>query len=204
MTDISISHNDFHDLTTGYSEAVKIVGNVNGFIVEHNSVRDVKNIGIVAAGNYDWVGLTDESLNLARNGVIRHNKITKCISPIADSAGIYIDGAKDIQITDNHSFENTIGFSVGAEQPGETAGILFSHNTADTNTHAGIVIGTNTTGARVSNVRVTDNEFCCNYTSPVFGGAQVIFSNADNVVVSDNRIETLSEYMVTALSLIHI
>jgi len=96
MTDISVSHNDIYDLTTGYSEAVKIVGNVDGFIVECNNVHDVTNIGIVAAGNYDWVGLADASLNHARNGVIRHNKTHKCVSPVADSAGIYVDGARDV------------------------------------------------------------------------------------------------------------
>jgi len=202
MTDISVSHNDIYDLTTGYSEAVKIVGNVDGFIVECNNVHDVTNIGIVAAGNYDWVGLADASLNHARNGVIRHNKTHKCVSPVADSAGIYVDGARDVQITDNHSYENTIGFSVGAEQPGEANGILLSRNTADKNTHAGIVIGTNTTDARVYGVQVTENKFCCNYTDSVFGGGQVIFSNADDITVSDNQIESLSEYMVTANGLV--
>lgn len=198
MRNISIMHNDIHHLTTGYSEAVKIVGNVDGFVVESNNVHDVTNIGIVAAGNYDWVGLVDTSLNQARNGVIRHNKVYSCVSPVADSAGIYVDGARDITIEDNHSYKNTIGFSVGAEQPGDATGIVLSRNIADKNKRAGVMIGTNTPGARVIDVTVTDNTFRRNYKRSVFGGAPVIFSNAENITVADNRIESLNEYMVTA------
>jgi len=198
MENVSVMHNDIYNLTTGYSEAVKIVGNVDGFMVEGNNVHNVTNIGIVAAGNYDWVGVSDSNLNQARNGVIRHNNIHNCISPVADSAGIYVDGARNVSIEDNHSYKNTIGFSVGAEQAGAVNGIVLSRNIADKNLHAGIMIGTNTPGARVTDVTITENTFCRNYKKPVFGGAQVIFSNVDNVTVSNNRIESLSEYMVTA------
>jgi len=157
LKNISIMHNDIHNLTTGYSEAVKVVGNVDGFVVEGNNVHDVTNIGIVAAGNYDWVGLTDARLNQARNGVIRCNRIHNCVSPVADSAGIYVDGARDVTIEDNYSYKNTIGFSVGAEQAGEAHGIVLARNIADKNIHAGIMIGTITPGARVTRVVVAEN-----------------------------------------------
>lgn len=198
MTSISVLDNDIYNLTTGYSEAVKVVGNVDGFIVEGNDVYDVSNICIVAAGNYTWVGLADANLNHARNGIIRYNNTYRCVSPIAASAGIYVDGGKDIFISENYSHHNTVGFSIGSEQPGEASGIVLSRNESAKNTQAGLILGTMTAGATVSDVTVTENKFRANFTTPVWGGAPIIFSNAQNVTISENKIKSLSQYMVTA------
>lgn len=198
MSSISVMDNDIYNMTTGYSEAVKVVGNVDGFIVEGNDVYDISNICIVAAGNYAWVGLADADLNHARNGIIRYNKTYRCVSPIAASAGIYVDGGKDIFISENYSHHNTVGFSVGSEQPGEATGIVLSRNDSSENTQAGLILGTMTAGATVSDVIVTENEFYGNYTDPVWGGAPIIFSNAESVTISDNKIKSISQYMITA------
>jgi len=198
MNNISILDNEIYDMTTGYSEAVKIVGNVDGFLVQENEVHDISNICIVAAGNYAWVGLADASINHARNGIISNNETYRCISPIAASAGIYVDGGQDIFISENHSHHNTVGFSIGSEQPGNAKKIILSHNKSTMNTQAGLVLGTLTQGADVSNVIVTENKFKNNYTDAVYGGAPIIFNNANNVTVINNKINSISQYMITA------
>ena len=194
---ITLQENTIYNLTTGYSEAIKIVGNVDGFIIDNNDIHDVANICIVAAGNYAWVGLSDPALNQARNGVIRNNRTRRCVSPIADSAGIYTDGARNILVTGNHSYENTVGFSVGAEELGATSGIVLHNNIAENNTKAGFVIGTVTAGAFVNGVTATENHLRNNFTSPIFGGGPIVFSRAENVLLNDNVIQSLNQYMVT-------
>ena len=198
MTNISILENEIYNLTTGYSEAVKIVGNVDGFVVEGNTVHDVTNICIVAAGNYTWVGLADASLNHARNGIISHNETYKCVSPIAASAGIYADGAKNILMTDNYSHHNTVGFSVGSEQEGEATGIILTRNESADNTQAGLVIGTNNASAVVDGVIVTENDLHGNYTDAVYGGAPIVMNTAQNITIFNNDISSISQYIMTA------
>ncbi len=197
MTHISISDNKVHNLTTGYSEAIKIAGNVDGFTVENNEVFDISNIGIVAAGNYAWVGLADPRLNQARNGTIRNNATYRCVSPVAASAGIYVDGAKNITVSNNYSHHNTVGFSVGSEEPGQATGITLSGNVAADNTQAGIVIGTNTADAMVDGVVLDQNEFRGNYTIPIWGGAPIVINKSNNVTITENDIKSISQYMVT-------
>ncbi len=197
MSDILVVDNKVHNLTTGYSEAIKVTGNIDGFLIDNNVVHDISNIGIVAAGNYDWVGLDDARLNRARNGIIRNNEVYRCVSPVAASAGIYVDGARNITVTDNYSHQNTVGFSVGSEQPGEASKIVLTGNVAADNSQAGVVIGTISPDSNVDNVTLNNNEFRGNYTAPVWGGAPVIINKSSNVRIEDNSIMSLSEYMVT-------
>lgn len=203
MTAISVIDNAIYDLTTGYSEAIKIVGNVDGFIIEGNEVHDVSNICIVAAGNYAWVGLADASLNQARNGIIRYNETYRCVSPIAASAGIYVDGAKNIMVSENYSHHNTVGLSVGCEQQGNTTSITLSRNDSTENTQAGIVIGTNTANAIVDGVIITENEIHENYTTPIWGGAPIILNKSKNIFIRDNKIESISQYIITVNALVN-
>ena len=201
MTNISVTDNKVYNLTTGYSEAIKFAGNIDGFTIENNEVFDIANIGIVAAGNYAWVGLADPRLNQARNGIIRNNLTYRCISPIAASAGIYVDGAKNITVSNNYSHHNTVGFSVGSEEAGQATGITLSGNVAADNTQAGIVIGTNTSDAIVDGVVLRENEFRGNYTTPVWGGAPIVINKSNNVTITKNEIQSISQYMVTVNAL---
>lgn len=197
MRDISVTNNKVYDLTTGYSEAIKVTGNIDGFLVEGNEVHDVSNIGIVAAGNYAWVGLEDINLNQARNGIIRNNEVYRCVSPVAASAGIYVDGARDISVIDNYSHDNTVGFSVGSEQPGVASTIVLSGNVSTDNSQAGVVIGTISPDSLVEGVTLVDNELRGNYTSPVWGGGPIVINKSKNVTIEENDISSISQYMVT-------
>ncbi len=197
MRNVSVLNNKVYNLTTGYSEAIKITGNIDGFLVAGNEVYDISNIGIVAAGNYDWVGLKDKHLNHARNGVIRNNEVYRCVSPVAASAGIYVDGAREVSVKNNFSHHNTVGFSVGAEQPGEASAIVLSGNVSADNTQAGLVVGTISPDSMVSDVTVNANELRGNYTNPVWGGGPIIINKSKNVSIADNSVSSISEYMVT-------
>lgn len=197
MRNISVVENKVYNLTTGYSEAIKITGNVDGFLVENNEVYDVSNIGIVAAGNYSWVGLEDARLNHARSGIIRKNEVYRCVSPVAASAGIYVDGARNITVVDNNSHHNTVGFSVGSEQPGEAGDIVLSNNIAEDNSQAGVVIGTISADSMVNGVKLTGNKMQGNYTIPVWGGAPIIINKSKNVSIEANEISSISQYMIT-------
>ncbi len=197
MREISVTNNEVYDVTTGYSEAIKVTGNIDGFLVEGNEVYDVSNIGIVAAGNYAWVGLDDMNLNQARNGIIRNNEVYRCVSPVAASAGIYVDGARDINVIDNYSHDNTVGFSVGSEQPGAASTIVLSGNVSADNSQAGVVIGTISPDSMVEGIRLVGNEIRGNYTSPVWGGAPIVVNKSKNITIQENDIRSISQYMVT-------
>lgn len=197
MRNITLTGNKVFNLTTGYSEAIKITGNIDGFLVENNEVHDVSNIGIVAAGNYAWVGLQDAQLNQARNGIIRNNEVYHCVSPVAASAGIYIDGARDITVINNHSHHNTVGLSVGSEEPGATSNVVLVDNVAADNSQAGVVIGTISANSLVNHVTLSGNEIRGNYKSPVWGGGPIIINKSKNISIEENRIESISQYMIT-------
>lgn len=194
---VTVTGNKVFNLTTGYSEAIKIVGNVDGFLITKNEVYDVSNIGIVAAGNYAWVGLQEPHLNQARNGVIRDNEVYRCVSPVAASAGIYVDGARDITVINNNSHHNTVGFSVGSEEPGVASNVALTNNVASDNIEAGVVIGTISANSMVDHVTLSGNEIHGNYTSPAWGGGPIIINKSKNISIEENKIHSISQYMIT-------
>ena len=76
------------------SEALVLNGNVTGFQVTGNVVRDVNNIGIDMIG-----GETDIQPNpalVARNGIVRRNVVVAANSNYEGgyAAGIYVDGGR--------------------------------------------------------------------------------------------------------------
>src|SRR5260221_10977749 len=126
ITDLTISNNTIHDIVPGYAEGMTLNGNVDSFTIIGNEVYDVANIGICAAGNYQWV-LTQypyllKSNNQSRNGLIKNNSVYRCISPVATSAGIYLDGSLNVTVQGNESYNNGTGLSVGNEQDSSTSG----------------------------------------------------------------------------------
>ena len=123
-TNTKISGNTITDCITGYSESITMAGNVDGFMVEDNVITNNTNIGIDIAGHFPWVRDWDTNevilpaLNQARNGTIRGNTVTKSISLIAASAGIYCDGCRNVTIERNLLVENAAGISIGCEVGG--------------------------------------------------------------------------------------
>lgn len=183
-TQIMVLGNHLYNLTTGYSEALTITGNVDGFVIADNQVNDISNIGIVAAGNYPWVGIPD-NLNHARNGTIRNNTVYNCASPIAIAAGIYLDGAVNVTVENNSSYANQVGLSVGCEQEGSSTGHILRNNLVYNNADAGIYLGSVGGNRLVQDISVSGNTFFKNFSAGGFGG-EIVLQEIDQVTMRNN------------------
>ena len=144
LSNIVIANNKLDNIAPANSEAITIAGNVDGFLVENNTISNVNNIGIDLAGNYSWHSPNPE-LNQARNGVVKNNTVAKANSISGDgfAAGIYVDGGKNITVENNKVTQCDVGFSINAEQPGIVSGIVLRNNLAFLNQKAGIRFGAN-------------------------------------------------------------
>lgn len=202
MRSIVIRGNELYDIVPGYSEGIKIVGNVEGFLVEDNHIHDIANIGIVAAGNYAWVKDSEgvkipADLNHARDGIIRNNTVNNAVSPVANSAGIYLDGAHRVRVEGNISHHNSVGFSVGCEQPGTADGNVLKNNIAYENSDAGLVVGTIHAGASVTDTSIEYNEFRHNYSKGGWGG-ELTIQQVDGLSIQNNIFISRSDLMSIA------
>jgi parallel beta-helix repeat protein len=181
ITNVKIDNNEVSNCATGWGEAVTVTGNVNGFSVSRNTVYDIANIGIVAAGNYTSTGAT--SNNQARNGIISSNEVFECMSAIANSAGIYIDGALNCTIERNEVYNCGVGIAVGAEQNtatgngGQSTGHIVNNNSCYNNVITGAIFGgvagfgyTTTVG----NTKIFNNTFYKNRTGAVINGVTTL------------------------------
>jgi hypothetical protein len=115
LIDIRIDNNEVYNCVTGRGEAISIVGNVEQFRVSFNKVYQISNIGIVAAGNYDYT-TAPFAVNQARNGFIVGNEVYRCMSPVKIAGAIYLDGALNCVVERNRVYESSVGISVGAEE----------------------------------------------------------------------------------------
>ncbi len=169
ISNVIIDSNIVYNNVPGYSEAVTVNGNVDSFAVNNNEVHDNANIGIVAAGHYQWI-VDDASFtvtapnNYSRNGYIKSNDVYKNISPIAISAGIYLDGSSNVTVEDNESYKNGVGISVGNEQSNSTSGgHLIQSNVFRDNLGAGMYYGSTNSTSMVQNCVAKWNTLENNY-----------------------------------------
>ncbi|WP_378185815.1 hypothetical protein ACE939_11920 [Aquimarina sp. W85] len=186
ITNVSIDNNTVNNCATGWGEAITVTGNVDGFAIANNRVFDIANIGIVAAGNYKSTGA--EANNQARNGIISQNEVFDCMSAIANSAGIYLDGAKHCKIIRNEVYNCGVGISVGAEENtsinygGNAIGHIIHNNSIYQNVITGAIFG----GAIKSgystilqDTQIYNNTFYKNRTGAAVNGVSTI--NGANV-----------------------
>jgi Right handed beta helix region/Secretion system C-terminal sorting domain len=169
LRNVVIDSNFVYNNVMGYSEAVTVNGNVDSFSITKNQVYDNANIGIVAAGNYNWI-VADPNFsvtapnNFSKNGFIRGNTTYRNISPIAVSAGIYLDGARNVVIENNNSYQNGTGISVGSEQNNSISGYhLVQNNVVSDNITAGMVLGSTNSTCWVENCVIKNNTIRDNY-----------------------------------------
>lgn len=157
---VLIEGNTIYDCELGVSEAISISKNVDGFTVKNNHIRNVSNIGIDVAGFYSPFKGSPE-LNQARNGQIIGNTVSRAQSKYhtGDASGIYIDGARNIAVTDNKIYENDNGLTIGCEIENRAASdILVKNNLIWNNEKSGLSIGGwHQNSGRVFNVIATDN-----------------------------------------------
>lgn len=142
VSDLVIDGNEIYDCDPAQSEALTLNGNVTGFQVTNNVVRDVNNIGIDFIGGEKWAN--KDVTKVVRNGVCRGNHVARCRSSYGGgyAAGIYVDGGRDIVIEDNKVTECDLGIEVGAENKhATTSGITVRRNLIYRNDKAGLVFG---------------------------------------------------------------
>lgn len=187
ITDLLISGNEIHDCRTGYSEALAINGNVDGFEVSHNEVHHISNIGIDIIGHEGTC--LNPNLDQARNGLISWNTAHHCQSPYASAAGIYVDGAKNILIENNIVHTNQWGIEVSCENIGKTSSdILLRNNFIYNNSSAGIQMGgydyPNGSG-KVTHCQILNNSLFNNSTLNAYDGELTLTYSEDCEVVNN-------------------
>ncbi|MFT3680576.1 MAG: right-handed parallel beta-helix repeat-containing protein [Ferruginibacter sp.] len=126
LKNIRIKSNHLYNCRLGYSEGIAVNGNVDGFEISGNEVHDLTNIGIDAIGHEGTS--SSAATDQARNGLIKNNKVYRCISAYATSAGLYVDGGKNIVIENNSSYHNGYGVEVGCENKGKTTDSIIVRN----------------------------------------------------------------------------
>ncbi len=176
---------EIHHNTTGFSENLTLDGNVYNFIVSANSVHDNSNIGILCAGNYGII--SDPGLDQTRFGRVYDNVCYNNASNYATSAGIYIDGAKEIEVFRNRCYGNGYGIEVGAEEDGTTSLIRIYGNLVYDNLEGGISVGgydIETTGQVTQSV-IRNNTVYNNGTSGNSLG-ELYLTKVSNTLIENN------------------
>lgn len=154
LSDITIKGNLVSDCLLGSSEALVLNGNVDGFLVEDNIVRDCNNIGIDIIG-FEGVSRA-KKLDRARNGIVRGNLVFNIDTfynpayggdPVAGggdrcAAGIYVDGGTSVTIENNRVANCNFGVELASESSkGVTDRIVLRNNIIHHNTSAGLIMG---------------------------------------------------------------
>jgi hypothetical protein len=183
LKNIFIGGNYIHDCITGYSESVTLVGNVEYFLIEGNTLENNTNIGIVAAGNYTWTGAPD-NLNIARSGIIRKNVVSNYAGPedLDAAGGIYVDGGNYITVENNIIFNYKVGISIGCENPDRNVyGNIVRNNLAYNCGFSGLFVGSNTT-SMVNNTQVSNNTFYKCGTGKYDIGQIALLNNSGTII----------------------
>jgi cysteine-rich repeat protein len=187
ISDLVIDGNEVYDCDPAPSEALTLNGNVDGFTVTNNVVRDVNNIGIDAIGGERDIQ-PDQNL-VARNGVMRGNHVIRARSSYGGgfAGGIYIDGGRAIVVENNLVTESDLGLEVGSENAGVVASaVTVRNNLLIANEKAGLVFG----GYAASVGRVRDSHFTGNtcYHNDTLGAGfgELWIQYAENNVVENN------------------
>lgn len=193
MSDIVIKGNEVHHLTLGNSEALTVSGNVDGFLIENNSVHDNNNIGIDLAGFYN--ACKSPCIDRARNGKVRGNSVfnnSSVSNPAYEghyaAGGIYADGATKIIIENNFVYNNDFGIELASEnQRKQTSQIEVRNNVIYQNNGAGIIMG----GASSSNGGTSDSIITNNILrdndqlEQGYGEITLQFNNIDNQITNN-------------------
>ena len=194
ISGLLITGNEIYNCRPGFSEALSVDGNVDGFEISNNLIHDITNIGIVAAGHYQVC--PDPLQDQARNGLIKNNEAFNCRSPYAASGGIYIDGGTAIAIENNISYQNDYGIEVGCEITGKSASnITVKNNLVYNNRITGIAFGGfdyPTGSGKIESCTVNNNTFFQDDSINDFNG-EMLITYTENCNVFNNIFSTTSQ-----------
>lgn len=205
LSQINMIDNELYNLKLGASEAMAINGNVNGFQVIQNIVRDNNNIGI------DIIGLEGTAPNpeddQARNGMIQRNQVYNNSSygnPAYgydySAAGIYVDGGSDVQILDNDIHDNDFGIELASEHAGgATSNVEVSFNHIYHNSAAGITLGGyDEERGRTENCIIKENKLTENNAKRLgYGEINLAFDTRNNQLLNNEITANEEGLMIT-------
>jgi len=190
--DIVIDGNTLYSLKLGSSEALVINGNVDGWQVTNNIIRDVNNIGIDAIGFEGTAPANDQ----ARNGLIAYNDVYNITSAgnVAygnerSAACVYVDGGRDITIEYNKAHNCNIGVEIASEHRGKaTSNVTIRNNFIYDNTDAGISMGGyDTQRGSTENCVIVNNTLYNNARlSNAWGAELYVQYDTRNNIIKDN------------------
>ncbi|MGN9863800.1 DUF1565 domain-containing protein [Bacillus swezeyi] len=191
MKDIKIEGNTVEKLTLGASEAVVLNGNIDGFTIAGNVVRDNNNIGIDLIG---YEGTADRN-DFVRNGVVENNTVSHnstygnpAYGDDYSAGGIYVDGGQSIDIKKNKVYGNDIGIEATSEHKGKyAADIQITDNTVYQNAYTGISIGgyDKERGGTIDSV-ISHNIVYRNDTKGLYGGQLLLQYDTKNNKIEKN------------------
>lgn len=162
ITNITVDNCLIHDCDTGWSEALTLNGNVENCLITNCTIKDITNIGIDFAGNYEWTGTVGDPNNQTRFCTVENCLVMNCQSPYATSAGLYSDGARDNTFRYNVIYNCQCGIELGSEQPGSVSENFHIHNNLIIDSGRCIGVGSYlSTGAPNRNAYIYNNTFVC-------------------------------------------
>ena len=162
ISNITVENCYIHDCDTGWSEALTLNGNVSNSLIKNCTIKDITNIGIDLAGNYEWTGTVGDANNQTHDCIVENCLIMNCQSPYATSAGLYSDGARDNTFRYNVIYNCQCGIELGSEQPGSVSENFHIHNNLIIDSGRCIGIGSYLeTGAPNRNAYIYNNTFVC-------------------------------------------
>lgn len=169
-----------------------MAANCRNINVISNRIKNTGNIGIDVTGNYGYC--SDPAKDFPRKCLIYQNRVEQCVSPYATSYGIYVDGAKEVQILKNQVRKCSGGIEIGAEEkpPKEeysTSDILVQDNRIVDNIENGITVGGYQKNLGwVKNVRILNNR-CKNNGKD---NAILTLAKCKNITLKQNTFQNTS------------
>jgi hypothetical protein len=142
------------------------------------------------SGHYSFAN-PNASVNYARSGNVKHNTVYNCVSKVATSGGIYVEG--------NICYANGVGINVGCENNNYNAdNINIRDNFVYNNVGAGIMVGSNQSNGKVTNSTISNNSLFKNVSTGTYDG-EIDIQNTDHLNIINNIVQSRSNVVVVAL-----
>lgn len=201
MSDISVCDNHFRNIHPGWSEVLTFNGNISIISVNRNVIEDCGNIAI------DFIGgegmCKNPSKDYVTDATCSYNTIKNAHSPNEGgfAAGIYVDGARNIDIYRNMIENCDLGIEVGVENAAAQAvGVTVSENFVAYCGKSGIIFGGYQLSAgKVERCEFSENTLLMNDQLNTTMG-EICIQHASNNVVLNNFIFLSNPFAVRSIT----